>query len=147
MIEIILVVVLTLLSVTLIPWWMKRDYERRTLTNLKTEIQDNIMLLEAFGCQRAPDAGDSDAVALSGAEVAPPVLSDRVFRSMRRQDIHSRYVTAEDMDMLEKVFAASSRATLRQSAAETKAICTENMRILDDLLRKIEEYLREERLR
>lgn len=134
MVETVFIAVLTVCVVITIPWMMKRDYEKRMLSALKAEVIHNMALLGGY---TATPTGDSE----DGISTLP-VLKDDVFKRIQQADFHSRGLSDEDRDALEKVFAVFSGHMMDISYRDRMKLCAENLKVLEGVEAGLADYLK-----
>lgn len=135
--ELAIIIVITLCAVIIIPWMIRKDFEKRITAALKREIQNNISLLQEYIQAKSGGAESQGSLGQSIENKHDFVLADQIFRKMQMQDFRPKIITPEDMEMLEKVFTTSSQRSLHTLKEDSKKVCTANLRILEGILKKI----------
>jgi hypothetical protein len=145
--EIAFIVILTLGVVTIIPWMIKKDFEKRMLAALKREIVYNIERLREYDLEEQARSRTTQGPDQTQTDTRPLILKDAVFRRVQQVDFRSKGLSGEDKDLLEKVLATASQMGLPPSGGDDRRHCAENIRILEDVLIRLTAYIKGERLR
>ena len=145
--EIAFIVILTLSVVTIIPWMIKKDFEKRMLAALKREIVYNIERLREYEREEQARLRTAHGPDQTQRDTRPLILKDVVFRRAQQVDFRSKGLRDEDKDLIEKVFAIASQMGLPSSGGDDRRHCAENIRILEDVLTRLTAYIKGERFR
>ncbi|HHO75995.1 MAG TPA: hypothetical protein ENN05_06155 [Deltaproteobacteria bacterium] len=137
--EKIFIIILTLSVVIIIPWMMRRDFQKRMLKDLRSEILSNMERIKEYVRGLPENDTDKDL----GVELCTPVLTDTVFKKMLREHFHSRVLSNDDKDMLEKVLTNNFRHTGNIKRRDCMNICLEQIHILEGIQEKIDGFLKE----
>ena len=141
--EIIFIMILTLCVVFIIPWMMKKDFEKSMLKNLRREITHNIEQLQEYNREDPGRSRTLQGLGQIEGDTRPLILKDAVFRKIQQMDFCSKGLTDEDKELLEKVFATSSLLVVAVSDRDDRQLCAENMRILEDVLSRLTAYIKD----
>jgi len=95
MIEVVFIIGLTLLAVFLLPWMMKRDYQRRNLSAMRNELIDNVKNIDVFLNDSAADNKDL-------------IVKDQVFQSIRISQFNPGCLDDKDMETIEDTLRSLS---------------------------------------
>ncbi|HOO45933.1 MAG TPA: hypothetical protein PLM29_06880 [Deltaproteobacteria bacterium] len=132
--DMIIIVILTLCVCILIPWMMRRDYQKRMLHALRGELLANSSCIQ----EHVKNMSENDNG--PGGFTGVPGLIDTVFQKMRREEFSSTVLSSKDMDELEKILNFSPIRT-GDLTQHSRDIYLEQIRTLEDIQKKIEEYL------
>jgi len=135
--DIIIILVLTLCVVILIPWMIRRDFQKRMLGALRDEILTNIERIQEY-VLRLPE---KEGGLKPGEETGAPVLAGTVFRKMQREDFRSKVLSNKDRDDLETILEYSFRHTGNTTQNNNKDIYAGQVQVLEGILGKIESSL------
>ena len=141
--EIIIIVILILCMVIILPWMIKKDFEKRMLAGLRREMTRNIELLGEYNRGIQNSQRTTQGSNQAGENIPPLILKDEVFRKIQRMDFCSKGLRDEDKDLLERVFATSSHKVMHASVGDDQKLCAENMRILSDVLSRLTAYIKD----
>jgi len=134
--DMIIIGILTLCVVILIPWMIRRDFQKRMLHALRREVLANIERIQAHV---KPMAGKDTGPGPDGFTGAPGLV-DTVLQKMRREEFSSKVLSNKDMDELETIlgYSLTRAGDLTQNSTD---IYLEQIRTLEAIQKKIGEYL------
>jgi hypothetical protein len=135
--ELAIIIVITLCAVIIIPWMIRKDFEKRITAALKREIQNDISRLQEYirDIPDRPESSESSGQSSENDHVL--ILDNQIFRKMQMQDFRPKSMSPEDMEMLEKVFTTSSQQFRHTLKEDSEKLCTANLRVLERILQKI----------
>ncbi|MBN2297483.1 MAG: hypothetical protein JXM72_02760 [Deltaproteobacteria bacterium] len=136
--DMIIIFSLTLCVVILIPWMIRSDFQKRMLKALRGEILTNIDRIQEY-IRSVPEKDNGPH---PSAGICSPVLTDTVFRKMRREDFRTRVLSDKDKDELEKILEYNLKHTGDIMQNNSKNIYLEQIHILEGIQAKIEGYLK-----
>ena len=117
------------------------------LSALKKEIRHNITQLGEYTSEITGSPSLEAESLQENTTPTLPILKDEAFRKMQQVDFHSKGLTDQDRDMLDRIFTLFSRRMVDISDQDRKKICMENMRKLEEILTRITDYIKGKNLR
>jgi len=134
----IVIVILTLGVAVFITWMMRRDFQKRMLMALRSEILTNMERIQEY----IREMPERDVDGQPGAAMCTPVLTDSIFRKIQKEDFRSKGFTNEDKEKLEKFFTQNFQYRENIAQSDSINIYREQIHILEGIQTKIDDYLK-----